>query len=80
MHNGDGTSSSPTSSQSNETLSTAPWELLNGEHLIDDASAKTPEIFLVFNNERIKGKFYITNFRFYYKSDVMKHHEKIKNT
>lgn len=45
-----------------------PFKVFDGEKLID-IDTRFSEVYFIGNNDRIKGKFYITNFRFYFKSD-----------
>lgn len=57
------------SNESNESnKSQLPWVLLQGECLVDPATLYC-EAKLYKKNQKIAGKFCLTNFRFYFKSD-----------
>lgn len=47
-----------------------PWSPLEGEELVNQESVFSEVIYQPFPNERIKGNLFITNFRFYFNSDL----------
>lgn len=55
-------------SNENSCQNALPWAFLEGENLCDPNVVYSP-IKFIRGSERIQGKFYITNFRFYFKSD-----------
>ena len=49
--------------------SVLPWVLLEGE-VLADAALINCDIQLSKKNQKVNGKFYLTNFRLFFKSDV----------